>query len=508
MEEPESTRNLSEVEGYYQSALGLDAQRRFRNLDDIACLEGLLQSVQSCHTGNFVLDFSETAAWVSFDLSTAAADALISEDRPEFLNTRWINIWHPQHHKSFIKLLAKHYDFSPRLLALMISDPKEPRQIRNNLPEHGTSRGNFWKHRFQPPEPQAEVEKGLDELSQVSTVSSQDSVAKGNLYKIIDDTWHYSSIDFGRSYVCLGYNSLYGTKDTGGNIVEGRLPHCMRLWTWLVLCEDNTVISINEDPYPFSEGMLDPSQQHVLADTRRNLVNVFRSLSRVEEDSLMERQPLAVFPIRARLGNTAEETAHRLSDMPGLLFYYLFENWHNSYTLITRRESRYGLELKNLRAEMIEQPKLCHIDRLDTIGTELGMLKNHFESYNRLIQRLLEPQTVSTASLQNYRVATLSSQVSLDTVRQVVHEKESTLGVSLSSPARVRFERLKDLIDLYALTEVEEFIKQKDSLVAMVSSFAGPRSAFVGNHKSMLTYFFLARISSSSVSKNRLTSNV
>lgn len=41
------------------------------------------------------------------------------------------------------------------------------------------------------------------------------------------------------------------------------------------------------------------------------------------------------------------------------------------------------------------------------------------------------------------------------------------LGVSLSSPARVHFRRLRDLIELYALNEVEEYLKQKDSLAAM-----------------------------------------
>lgn len=44
------------------------------------------------------------------------------------------------------------------------------------------------------------------------------------------------------------------------------------------------------------------------------------------------------------------------------------------------------------------------------------------------------------------------------------------MGVSLSSAARVRFKRLRDLIELYALNEVEEYVKQKEGLVAMVST--------------------------------------
>jgi hypothetical protein len=83
-----------------------------------------------------------------------------------------------------------------------------------------------------------------------------------------------------------------------------------------------------------------------MMETRRNLINVFRSLSKVEDSR--EANPLVLLPIRRRLGDTKEETAHRDKDAPGLLFYYLFENWFNSYSLITRRESRYGMELEKL----------------------------------------------------------------------------------------------------------------------------------------------------------------
>ena len=442
-----------------------------KDLDEATEFDDLLLNVNSYARANLVADFSDLAARVAFDVSSPTIDRLIAKDRPECLSTRWINVWHPQRSKSFIEVLARRYDFLPRLLALMISEPKQPRQAYNDITEQ-----SFLSHTSRHPSPrhspvEAKLEDGFDDFSELASVSSDDSIARGNLYKIIDDIWHYSSIDFGRSYVCIGYNSLYSTKQAGGEAGGSRLPNTMRLWTWLVLCDDNTVISIHEDPFPFSDGRLDVYEQAMLYETRRNLVNIFRSLSQVQQDDLMHRKPLGVLPIRARLGNTAEETAHRSSDMPGLLFYYLFENWHNSYSLITRRESRYGLELKALRAQMFEKPKLCHIDRLDAIGTELDILKRHFESYNRLMDRLLEPQTISNASLQNYNIAVESSQTSIDTVRQVVTERQSAIGVSLSSAVRVRFERLKDLIDLYALAEVQDFIKQKDSLVNMVRVF-------------------------------------
>ena len=83
-----------------------------------------------------------------------------------------------------------------------------------------------------------------------------------------------------RSFVCMGYNSLYSIEDSTEDSAGGRLPRCVRLWTWLILCDDHTVISINEDPFPFSQGRLVESQHRTLTETRRNLVNVLRSLSR------------------------------------------------------------------------------------------------------------------------------------------------------------------------------------------------------------------------------------
>ena len=152
--------------------------------------------------------------------------------------------------------------------------------------------------------------------------------------------------------ICLGYNSIYNTgslepaQDFRYCTGKPPLPHCRRVWTWLLLCANRTVITINEDPFPFSDGKLDQLEGDVLLETRRNLINVFRSLSHVEEPGTAN--PLTLLPIRKRLGDTTEESIHRPSDAPGLLFYYLFENWFNSYSLVTRRDSRYGQELDNI----------------------------------------------------------------------------------------------------------------------------------------------------------------
>lgn len=88
-----------------------------------------------------------------------------------------------------------------------------------------------------------------------------------------------------------------------------------------------------------------------------------------------------------------------------------------------------------------------------------------------MIDRLLEKQEHSLASLKNSHVLTHqnSGVESMASSVPQVSESQSVLGASLSSAARVRFERLKYRIRLYALSEIDECVSQKESLVMMVS---------------------------------------
>lgn len=322
------------------------ADASFGNLDDPEILERSMRAVSSSVTRNFVLDFGDSEAWVTFDLNANSIQTLVGAERPAALNTRWLNIWYPYDQRPALEALARRYDFSPRLLALMCSDPR--RQTGPSSHRSVSSRADSVMGRsVRYPSPDVERTAG-DRLSQASVRSSENPARSGNLYDIVDDVWHYTSVDQGRNYLCLGYNSIYytGSKHLGEDRGRALLPGCKRLWTWLVLMSDKTVVTINEDPFPYSRGRLTHLNDQTLVETRRNLINVFRSLSRVEDPESLS--PLTLLPIRKRLGDTEEETAHRTSDAPGLLFYYLFENWFNSYSLVTRKESRYGIELDNV----------------------------------------------------------------------------------------------------------------------------------------------------------------
>lgn len=322
----------------------------FRNLDNPDVLGDSIEHLCSPLARNFVVDFGDDEAWVTFDLAAETIHNLLDTAHPSTLHTRWINIWYPFTQRPLLELLAQQYDFSPRLLALMSSDPRRMRQHIN--PPAGRKGEEILRRSFE------DLEKGLQQsnpTTDTSSLSSCNPARTGNLYDIVDGVWHYTSMDQGRSYLCLGFNSLYnvhavelgcGVSEEATGTKDAPLPHIKRVWTWLLICADKTVISINEDLYPYDEGRLSQAQLLILTETRRNLMNVFRSLSKVEDSR--DANPLVLLPIRRRLGETKEETAHRGKDAPGLLFYYIFENWFNSYSLITRRESRYGIALEEL----------------------------------------------------------------------------------------------------------------------------------------------------------------
>jgi hypothetical protein len=152
--------------------------------------------------------------------------------------------------------------------------------------------------------------------------------------------------------VCLGYNTLHNVstnKPSDGHDemdISQDVPRGRRIWNWLLLCEDKTVISISEDPFPFAHSQLRAHELRTLYTVRRNLVSVFRQLTKAPTP--LRDSSLIMLPIRHRLGDSEEETAHRSTDSPGLLFYYLFEDWFTTYGLVARRENGYAAELDRL----------------------------------------------------------------------------------------------------------------------------------------------------------------
>ncbi|KAL9083263.1 MAG: hypothetical protein Q9159_005874 [Coniocarpon cinnabarinum] len=281
-----------------------------------------------------------------------------------------------------------------------------------------------------------------------------------------------------------------------------------------------------EDPY--SSMQLDALRTHDASKTRYNLLNVLSQLSNVSYSP--QRNPISLVPIRHTESLIGENGEHlsQLDDRhpsevdgPGLLFYYLFDDWWNSYALLTSHDHHYGAELNRLRDEMVSSPRVEHVYSLQHIGRQLACLKRLYESYETVIMRVLEkqrmpfplslpsnnprqPSTFSSpqpASAPQVHTAntppTIAPQVeaSLPEANQTLFSRPICVplsshhlaahafhyplapgsspaaydqyGVYLTSGARVRFERLRDRVRLYAIAEIQESIDLKDSLVTM-----------------------------------------
>jgi hypothetical protein len=107
-----------------------------------------------------------------------------------------------------------------------------------------------------------------------------------------------------------------------------------------------TVISIHENPFPGHPGSLDEKEQAALHIIRTNLLNVFQQLSKVNEE-MTAKNPVMALKIRSGV-YSEEGRPITNSDAPSLLFYYLFDDWFTSYSLVARKQHQYGKKLERL----------------------------------------------------------------------------------------------------------------------------------------------------------------
>jgi hypothetical protein len=143
-------------------------------------------------------------------------------------------------------------------------------------------------------------------------------------------------------------------------------PHGIRLWTWLILTDDGTVISIHEPINPkLNKGYStkdpnDPNSPPIFTDlyrahvrhTRNNLVAILRSLSKSEEADLLAKEAkvkggaaaLQDFPFRSTM------TSSKLDYLagPALMFYYLFDDWEATFHLAIEKRHPYREKLAEI----------------------------------------------------------------------------------------------------------------------------------------------------------------
>lgn len=103
--------------------------------------------------------------------------------------------------------LAAHYDLSPRLLALMCSEPFKPvlAHTENKSRPRGL-RQSFQQAHYKPAmtDESDDLEEQV-ELQGIDTSIATRSALDLNHYGFVDEVWHYNSVDWGDH--CKGHRS-------------------------------------------------------------------------------------------------------------------------------------------------------------------------------------------------------------------------------------------------------------------------------------------------------------
>ncbi|KIV85904.1 hypothetical protein PV11_01556 [Exophiala sideris] len=443
----------------------LDIEISFRE-----CAERL----RSPDTDNFAVRFNSAGAKCAVDVSLEKTLEWLESKRADN-EVVWLNFWASTSQKATVAAIGKKYGLSQRLTGLLCPVGGSASLPTGTASDSTSDDTSTTVNGTAKDAHTTDVEKGVSMTSSHATQSNpKPSGLQGISFSdVVDDLWHFCSVDFGPKYIYVGYNALFSLSGGERKDDNTNKPDGVRIWTSLLIFDDGTVLSVFQKP-------ITPEAHKV---SRRNVLNVFQHLSTLyaQDDALGALMKVSV---RWKEQSETSEKGHPESEAASLLFYYLFDDWWSTYMLIARREHPYRHTLETLRESMFEAANLELIKKVHDVGRQLTVLKLMYQSYELIVSRLLYRQ-------QSARHSDLGSLAPMDQGRShnvagSDHESStpathlqraqselmySDYGsgprVKLSLSAVVRFERLLDRIKLYALTEIEECLKEKESLVFM-----------------------------------------
>lgn len=430
-------------EKYYQS-FDLD----FRCLDKEEVLrqaDGRLSDFQ-CH--NMVVDFGPDNAYVGWDFDEKQIGAVKEswkniEQCPNAPKARWIAVFDAYEQRAFVNALLARYGISARTRASMTS-PRGKGNLEivrkmwhwssfeyderflilgiNTLHNLAPSQDDDRRSRGLPPEEEIFIKPlpwykrifknsprplyHSDELPLTTTPqpinldSRQSSVPR---LPVTDSKRHrvsqYAQNKFNRQSQSHNspqnprVNKSYSSDqvddifDNAADFDEDHYhPRMLRLWIWLIKLDDNTVITLHEPFPPFRPDVATYDKvTNTTAKVRRNIRMVLRCLSAAGV-------PKNIDGSDAYNPELAMETgALIVRQMPeqscDLLFYYLFDDWYSTWGLTVDRAHPYTNKLSQMKNE---NPQLYHIDELHDIVRRLSTLKRVYQSYELVLNRLLE----------------------------------------------------------------------------------------------------------------------
>ncbi|KAK5274203.1 hypothetical protein LTR96_000803 [Exophiala xenobiotica] len=430
------------------------------DLDDQISFDTCVARLKLPQTENFIVRFDSDGASCAVDVKEDEALKWLQPENRADHQVVWLNFWASSLQKGTIAAVAKKYGLSPRLTGLLFPATASAPSTGTT----GTSNGAVATPGITKDKNThlTDLEKGA-----IRTVRTPQPGWKGISFgDVVNNLWHFCSVDFGRHYIYVGYNALL----PGAENTHKSKPSGQRIWTSLLLCDDGTVISVFERPtMPTPEA---------LERTRFNVLNVFKHLSSLhDQDDAQD----ALMKVRVRWNehSAKSRTGYSETEAASLLFYYLFDDWLSTYALIARQEHPYRENLEKMREQMFEAADVSLIQQVHNVGRQLTVLKLMYQGYELIVSRLLHRQRAATQAeimsmspadprrlnnVQSYHETPASQ---LDQSDLTILDEDSGLSVKLSLSAVIRFERLLDRIRLYALTEIEECLKEKESLVFM-----------------------------------------
>jgi Mg2+ and Co2+ transporter CorA len=432
----------------------------YHNIDDAAAFEQCQASLSSPGACNLLVYFDDERARCATNLSPSNVENVLRNRHQEQVQGQclWLNLWGwSKEHHEIVRSIAREYDVSTRL-AHMIS------------PQPGNGVGTQKATRPIPPSDSSLS----DDPEKAQTAAATSSLGSSNtkpagrravsgISDILNDLWHFYSFDIGRRYISLSWNAVFFMPDA--EAPDGtHKPNAIRIWSSLLLFDDGTVLSSWESPANLT---VDEVKR-----IRFNQLNIFRHLSKVAPEKAAQN-PLMQISIRA----AGKRNKSSMTDMASLMLYYLFDDWVNIYEQITGGRDSYRFRLDEIRDQMITSASVDQVKTLHSLGRQLMVLKSIYRSYQAIIDRVIlrvqvsaaqdTMDTVRRAEALSRTVTNLSSVEAASTddpVRNVnLHESQ----VRLSPKAVARLERLKDRIEICALTEVEECLNEKEAMVLM-----------------------------------------
>ncbi|KAK6340515.1 hypothetical protein TWF696_008841 [Orbilia brochopaga] len=441
----------------------------FRCLDSSDVLGQVDARILDHDLSNFVIDYGPDNAWCGWDFEADDADALKqswalpTKDAQRF-KTRWIALFHVHRQQEFVTRLLDGYNLSARLRASLLSAPGEGNfEIAERI-WHWSSVEHSDKYRVIGYNTLFSLDQlNIPEISgaggENAAQSKNNELDTGNKDATARKWWTRNPIS-GQASLNIPdlesthqkfqphartRSSAFAPNSIAEHLQDTRVnershlsdihyhPRMLRLWMWIVLTDDGTVISIHE-PFPVHDEDPNGANKSNAECIRRNLRMIVKCLSTVR---LPQKADSSSRDTRLAIDDGA--LLLRKSDGPtsDLLFYYLFDDWYTTWDVVVKRAHPYSEDLNLIKNE---DPRLAHIDKLHDIVRRLASLKRIYQSYELVIGRLLEEG-------------------------KVFFDEKSPLAFQPAAVSRIA--RLKYRVKYLAITEIEDCELETQGLISL-----------------------------------------